>query len=194
MIIDCKATVRRPNCDISTYFVRLFRPQNDYGRNTNAVRMPKTPLRRLMDGLSRRKDAVRTRSSALSYGIPIGPSWLHIKIHRATMRYCDGDNAIVQWRQRDKSAERRQLTYSNLWQSQQSDVNSPTVTSGIVSRATSTHLQVSRVHQLTFSNLWQSKQSASSLLLKPVAESAELHELTFSNLRQSQQSASKHLL
>ncbi|KAH3712328.1 hypothetical protein DPMN_072025 [Dreissena polymorpha] len=61
MIIDCKATVRRPNCDISTYFVRLLRPQNDYGRNTNAVRMPKTPLRRRMVGFGRRKDAVRTR-------------------------------------------------------------------------------------------------------------------------------------
>ncbi|KAH3798589.1 hypothetical protein DPMN_152806 [Dreissena polymorpha] len=31
MIIDCKATVRRPYCDFSTSFVRLLRPQNDYG-------------------------------------------------------------------------------------------------------------------------------------------------------------------
>ncbi|KAH3798125.1 hypothetical protein DPMN_151715 [Dreissena polymorpha] len=30
MIIDCKATVRRPYCDVSTSFVRLLRPQNDY--------------------------------------------------------------------------------------------------------------------------------------------------------------------
>ncbi|KAH3705105.1 hypothetical protein DPMN_080170 [Dreissena polymorpha] len=31
MIIDCKATVRRPFCDFSTSFVRLLHPQNDYG-------------------------------------------------------------------------------------------------------------------------------------------------------------------
>ncbi|KAH3788130.1 hypothetical protein DPMN_166261 [Dreissena polymorpha] len=31
MIIDCKATVRRPYCDFSTSFVRLLRPRNDYG-------------------------------------------------------------------------------------------------------------------------------------------------------------------
>ncbi|KAH3785742.1 hypothetical protein DPMN_163835 [Dreissena polymorpha] len=28
MIVDCKATVRRPYCNISTSFVRLLRPQN----------------------------------------------------------------------------------------------------------------------------------------------------------------------
>ncbi|KAH3870539.1 hypothetical protein DPMN_033728 [Dreissena polymorpha] len=61
MIIDCKATVWRLYCDISTSFVRLSRPQNDYGRNKNAVRMPRTPLRRRMVGFGRRKDAVRTR-------------------------------------------------------------------------------------------------------------------------------------
>ncbi|KAH3733110.1 hypothetical protein DPMN_039535 [Dreissena polymorpha] len=57
MIIDCKATVRRPYCDISTSFVRLLRPQNDYDRNKNAVRTPRTPLRRRMVGFGRRKDA-----------------------------------------------------------------------------------------------------------------------------------------
>ncbi|KAH3773230.1 hypothetical protein DPMN_174588 [Dreissena polymorpha] len=31
MIIDCKAIVRRPYCDFSTSFVRLLRPQDDYG-------------------------------------------------------------------------------------------------------------------------------------------------------------------
>ncbi|KAH3716062.1 hypothetical protein DPMN_058778 [Dreissena polymorpha] len=30
MIIDCKATVRRPYCDFSTSFVRLLRPRHDY--------------------------------------------------------------------------------------------------------------------------------------------------------------------
>ncbi|KAH3817721.1 hypothetical protein DPMN_119276 [Dreissena polymorpha] len=61
MIIDCKATLRRLYCDISTPFVRLLRPQNDYGRNKNAVRTPKTPLRCRMVGFGHRKDAVRTR-------------------------------------------------------------------------------------------------------------------------------------
>ncbi|KAH3854835.1 hypothetical protein DPMN_097386 [Dreissena polymorpha] len=60
MIIDCKATVRRPYCDISTSFVRLLRPQNDFGRNKNAVRTPRTPLRHRMVGFGRRKDAERT--------------------------------------------------------------------------------------------------------------------------------------
>ncbi|KAH3892628.1 hypothetical protein DPMN_016749 [Dreissena polymorpha] len=31
MIIDCKATVRRRYCNFCTSFVRLLRPQNDYG-------------------------------------------------------------------------------------------------------------------------------------------------------------------
>ncbi|KAH3886663.1 hypothetical protein DPMN_010675 [Dreissena polymorpha] len=61
MIIYCKATVRRPYCDISTSSVLLLRPQNDYGRNKNAVRTPRTPLRRRMIGFGRLKDAVRTR-------------------------------------------------------------------------------------------------------------------------------------
>ncbi|KAH3753186.1 hypothetical protein DPMN_187820 [Dreissena polymorpha] len=39
MIIDCKATIRRPYCDFSRSFVRLLRPQNDYGVLTA------TPLR-----------------------------------------------------------------------------------------------------------------------------------------------------
>ncbi|KAH3699406.1 hypothetical protein DPMN_074361 [Dreissena polymorpha] len=53
-----------------------------------------------------------------------------------------------------QSAERRQLTFSNMWQSQQSDVNSPSVTYGTVSRA----------RQLTFSNRWQSQQSETTHL------------------------------
>ncbi|KAH3787138.1 hypothetical protein DPMN_165258 [Dreissena polymorpha] len=61
MIIDCKATVRRPYCDISTSFVRLLRPQNDHGRNKKVVRTPTTPLRRRMIGFGRRKDTARTR-------------------------------------------------------------------------------------------------------------------------------------
>ncbi|KAH3699407.1 hypothetical protein DPMN_074362 [Dreissena polymorpha] len=68
-----------------------------------------------------------------------------------------------------KSAERRQLTFSNMWHSQQSDLNSPSAACDTVSRATSTHLQqpvtqlVER-RQLTFSNLWQSQQSESTHL------------------------------
>ncbi|KAH3734000.1 hypothetical protein DPMN_040439 [Dreissena polymorpha] len=61
MIIDCKATVRRPYCDPSTSSVRLLRPQNDYGRNKNAVIAPRTPIGRRMVGFGRRKDEVRTR-------------------------------------------------------------------------------------------------------------------------------------
>ncbi|KAH3749748.1 hypothetical protein DPMN_184258 [Dreissena polymorpha] len=34
MIIDCKATVRRPYYDLSTSCVRLLRPQNDYDVRT----------------------------------------------------------------------------------------------------------------------------------------------------------------
>ncbi|KAH3852342.1 hypothetical protein DPMN_094848 [Dreissena polymorpha] len=37
------------------------------------------------------------------YGIPLGPSYLHIKIQRATMREYDADNAIVGWRQGDST-------------------------------------------------------------------------------------------
>ncbi|KAH3824131.1 hypothetical protein DPMN_125959 [Dreissena polymorpha] len=40
MIIDCKATVRRPYCDFSTSFVRLLRPQNDYGVLTATALRP----------------------------------------------------------------------------------------------------------------------------------------------------------
>ncbi|KAH3698572.1 hypothetical protein DPMN_086115 [Dreissena polymorpha] len=47
MIIDCKATLRRPYCDISTCFVRLWRPQNDCGRNKNAKDAAQTPYGRL---------------------------------------------------------------------------------------------------------------------------------------------------
>ncbi|KAH3876978.1 hypothetical protein DPMN_000831 [Dreissena polymorpha] len=59
MIIDCKVTMRLPYCDIGTSFVRLLRPQKDYGRNKNAARTPRTPLRRRMVGFGRRKDAVQ---------------------------------------------------------------------------------------------------------------------------------------
>ncbi|KAH3883675.1 hypothetical protein DPMN_007635 [Dreissena polymorpha] len=40
MITDCKATVRRPHCDFSTSFVRLLRPQNDYGVLTATSERP----------------------------------------------------------------------------------------------------------------------------------------------------------
>ncbi|KAH3814821.1 hypothetical protein DPMN_143334 [Dreissena polymorpha] len=40
IIHDCKATVRRPYCDLSKFFVRLLRPQNDYGVLTTTSLRP----------------------------------------------------------------------------------------------------------------------------------------------------------